>query len=116
MNWLLQEGAEMNFNGLNQSLRILRGLGSGSQGQVYAVAAGGETLALKWYLPSCVERDPQLRQRLSQSIQSGAPNADFLWPLAILDPCETSKHLVRHRDPSYGDQPNEHTPRLLLPC
>ena len=102
MNWLLQEGAEMNFNGLNQPLRILRGIGSGSQGQVYAVAAGGETLALKWYLPSCVERDPQLRQRLSQSIRSGAPNADFLWPLAILDPCEASKHLVRHRDPSYG--------------
>jgi serine/threonine protein kinase len=90
MNWLLPEGASLSFHGLDQSLRILRGLGGGTQGQVFAVelegSGRGEALALKWYLPSCIRRDPQLRARLHQSIRLGAPNADFLWPLALLEP------------------------------
>jgi len=94
MTWLLPEGASLSFNGLDQPLRILRGLGGGTQGQVFAVAlegsGSGETLALKWYFPSCIQRDPQLRDRLNQSIRLGAPNGDFLWPLALLEPSPTS--------------------------
>ena len=90
MTWLLPEGTSLRFNGLDQPLRILRGLGGGTQGQVFAVelegSGGGETLALKWYLPSCIRRDPHLRERLNQSIRLGAPNGDFLWPLALLEP------------------------------
>ncbi|MFZ9621326.1 MAG: protein kinase domain-containing protein, partial [Prochlorococcaceae cyanobacterium] len=90
MNWLLPEGASLVFEGLDQPLHIRQGLGGGSQGQVFAVELQGrdqgETLALKWYFPSCIRRDPQLRARLKQSIRLGAPNGDFLWPLALLEP------------------------------
>ena len=102
MNWLLPEGVSLQFEGLDQPLQILRGLGGGTQGQVFAVACGGETLALKWYLPGCIARDPQLRQRLQQSIRLGAPNADFLWPLALLEPSATSRPLIRHSDAGFG--------------
>ena len=90
MTWLLPEGGTLQFKGLDQPLRILRGLGGGTQGQVFAVELGapgsGERLALKWYFPSCIARDPELRARLRQSIGLGAPNGDFLWPLALLEP------------------------------
>ena len=90
MNWLLPQGVSLRFAGLDQPLRILRGIGGGTQGQVFAVELGdpgnGEQLALKWYLPSCIARDPELRARLRQSIGLGAPNGDFLWPLALLEP------------------------------
>ena len=90
MNWLLPQGVSLQFEGLDQPLNILRGIGSGTQGQVFAVELGqpgsGEQLALKWYLPGCIARDPQLRARLRQSIGLGAPNGDFLWPLALLEP------------------------------
>jgi DNA-binding helix-hairpin-helix protein with protein kinase domain len=92
MNWLLPEGGNLHFKGLDQPVLILQGLGGGTQGQVFAVELGapgsGEQLALKWYFPSCIARDPDLRARLRQSIGLGAPNGDFLWPLALLEPPE----------------------------
>ena len=90
MSWLLPEGASLPFAGLEQPLLIEQGLGGGSQGQVFAVQLGGERLALKWYFPACIARDPQLPQRLEQSIRLGAPNRDFLWPLALLQPSDGS--------------------------
>ena len=94
MNWLLPENVSLRFQGLDQPLRIQRGIGGGTQGQVFAVDVGapgsGERLALKWYLPGCIARDPQLRERLRQSIGLGAPNGDFLWPLALLEPRDAS--------------------------
>ena len=45
MTWLLPEGAALRFEGLDQPVRILQALGGGTQGQVYAVAVGGECLA-----------------------------------------------------------------------
>ena len=102
MSWLLPEGASLPFAGLDQPLRILRGLGGGSQGQVFAVESGGEQLALKWYFPACISRDPQLRQRLQQSIRLGSPNADFLWPLALLEPDGSSSSLIRCNPPGFG--------------
>ena len=36
MTWLLPEGAELRFEGLDQPVRILQALGGGTQGQVYA--------------------------------------------------------------------------------
>ena len=102
MNWLLPEGHDLQVQGLDQPLHILRGLGGGTQGQVYAVQVAGETLALKWYLPACIARDPGLPGRLRQSIGLGAPNADFLWPLALLEPTPASRPLIRHPDASFG--------------
>ena len=101
-NGLLPVGTSLHFAGLEQPLRILRALGGGTQGQVYAVASGPEELALKWYLPSCIARDPRLRQRLQQSIRLGPPNGDFLWPMALLEPSEQSRPLIRAQEPGFG--------------
>jgi hypothetical protein len=90
MNWLLPQGSSLQFEGLEQPLLIEQGLGGGSQGQVFAVKLADEHLALKWYFPACIARDPQLRSRLQQSIRLGAPNADFLWPLAVVSPSSSS--------------------------
>ena len=101
-SWLLPEGAQLRFQGLDQPLTIVRGLGGGTQGQVYAVQAGGETLALKWYLPACLAGDAGLPRRLRQSISLGTPNADFLWPLALLEPTPQSRPLIRHAQAGFG--------------
>lgn len=81
MSGLLPEGASLRFEGLDQPLQIRRALGGGTQGEVYAVDCGGEALALKWYLPACLERDPQLPRRLRQSIALGAqaPTSSGRW-------------------------------------
>jgi len=102
VNWLLPEGAELRCEGLERPLQILRGLGGGTQGQVYAVAVDGEALALKWYLPACIARDPGLAPRLRQTIGLGAPNEDFLWPLALLEPSAASRPLIRHPEAGFG--------------
>ena len=97
MNGLLPEGENLRFEGLEQPLQIQRALGGGSQGQVFAVRLGSERLALKWYFPACINRDPQLRERLQQSIRLGAPNHDFLWPLAVLEPTASSASPTRNQ-------------------
>ena len=75
MTWILPEGSQLSFAGLSTPLRVLRGIGSGSQGQVYEVELAVERLALKWYLPACIARDPGLERRLLAAISSTAPNA-----------------------------------------
>ena len=86
MAWMLPIGTSQAISGLDAPLRILRGLGGGSQGQVYEVAVGEELFALKWYLTSFLKRDPDLAARLQETIRRGSPNGDFLWPLALLRP------------------------------
>jgi DNA-binding helix-hairpin-helix protein with protein kinase domain len=102
MSWILAEGSCLQAEGLRQPLQILRPLGGGTQGQVYAVRLGDEELALKWYLPACIARDRQLEQRLLQAIRLGAPNGDFLWPLALVRPSREAEGLVRLREPGFG--------------
>jgi len=86
MRWLLSPGSTHRFADLPEPVTILRGLGGGSQGQVFAVRLGGEELALKWYLPGFLARDRGLEGRLQESIRRGSPGAAFLWPLALLRP------------------------------
>ena len=102
MNWLLPQGSSLQFEGLEQPLLIEQGLGGGSQGQVFAVKLADEHLALKWYFPACIARDPQLRSRLQQSIRLGAPNADFLWPLAVVSPSASSQGRLQGSQPGFG--------------
>ena len=104
MNWLLQEGAELRCDGLERPLQILRGLGGGTQGQVYAVAVDGEALALKWYLPACIARDPGLAGRLRQSIGLGAPLPDAPVPGArVLEKGSWAAAVVDELVPDPGD-------------
>lgn len=85
-HWMLPPGQELSFEGLQAPVRILRGLGGGTQGQVYDVEVAGERLALKWYFPASIAADPNLERRLLASILATAPNPSFLWPMALLRP------------------------------
>ncbi len=102
MTWILPEGAWLQFEDFSSPVRVIRGIGSGSQGQVYEVVVQGEHLALKWYLPSWIRRDPHLERRLRESIRATAPNQHFLWPIALLKPTPASLPLIRCREPGFG--------------
>ena len=102
MTWILPIGAVLQLEGLSRELRILEGVGGGSQGQVYAVELGGERLALKWYWPACIARDPNLQRRLEESIQASSPNSAFLWPIALVGATAASRSQIRLREPSFG--------------
>ena len=102
MTWILPEGAALHFEGLAEPVRIVRGLGSGSQGQVMEVELAGERLALKWYFPACLARDPHLEERLSEAIRATAPSDRFLWPIALLRPTPDTLSQIRCRDRSFG--------------
>ena len=102
MTWILPEGVWLQFEGLSSPVQVLRGLGGGSQGQVFEVAVGDDRLALKWYLPTCLEKDPHLSRRLRESIRATAPSRAFLWPIALLRPSATSRPLIRSRNPGFG--------------
>ncbi len=102
MTWILPEGASLSFEGLAEPVRILRGLGSGSQGQVMEVEVAGERLALKWYFPACIGRDPHLERRLGEAIRATAPSSSFLWPIALLRPTSATQAQLRTRSGGFG--------------
>jgi serine/threonine protein kinase len=102
LTWILPEGAWLQFEGLSSAAQVIQGLGGGTQGQVFEVELAGERFALKWYLNRCLEQDPNLEQRLLQSIQSTAPNQSFLWPIALLRPTPESRTQIRSRQSGFG--------------
>jgi DNA-binding helix-hairpin-helix protein with protein kinase domain len=102
VTWILPEGASLSFEGLAEPVRILRGLGSGSQGQVMEVEVAGERLALKWYFPACIGRDPHLERRLGEAIRATAPSSSFLWPIALLRPTSATQAQLRARSGGFG--------------
>ena len=113
MSWILPEGAWLQFEGLSSPVQILRGLGGGGQGQVFEVLVGDDRLALKWYLPNCLEKDPHLEQRLRESIRATAPSSAFLWPIALLRPTAASAPLIRSRLPGFGYLMDLRPPRFV---
>jgi DNA-binding helix-hairpin-helix protein with protein kinase domain len=100
--WILPIGTELSFEGLSWPIKILRGLGAGTQGQVFAVDFAGEELALKWYLPACIASDPHLKHRLNDSISRSAPNSNFLWPIALVMPTPATAELIPLAEPGFG--------------
>ena len=102
MSWILPQGTWLQFEGLSSPVQVLRALGGGTQGQVFEVAVGNDRLALKWYLPNSLKKDPYLEQRLQESIRATAPNPSFLWPITLLRPTPASRALIRSRHPSFG--------------
>lgn len=60
-------------------------LGSGGQGEVYAVSLAGADFALKWYHPHYIDADAGLHLRLERAVRRGAPTQDFLWPLDLVE-------------------------------
>jgi|688.fasta_scaffold01073_51 DNA-binding helix-hairpin-helix protein with protein kinase domain len=81
---MLRPGATISCHKLSEPLEVIRLLGRGGQGEVYEVAFAGERLAAKWYHPRFAARDPELLERLRDSIRATAPGPAFLWPMTLL--------------------------------
>ena len=62
---------------------VIEKLGEGGQGIVYRVSYNGKQYALKWYFPNKIKNQAAFKKNLEQNIASGAPSAQFLWPLFI---------------------------------
>eukprot|EP01037_Dinobryon_pediforme_P014605 gene14605-14729_t len=60
-------------------------IGGGGQGAVYAADCSGRKLALKWYHQNVPLVDVTLRSRLVSMIRQGAPDQNFVWPLALVE-------------------------------
>jgi serine/threonine protein kinase len=86
MNSMFPEGATLSFSSTAIPARVRRFLGGGGQGQVFEVDFAGEPMAMKWYFPTCLRADPELKHRLWNCIKATQPNASFLWPILVLDP------------------------------
>lgn len=99
---MFSEGSTLRFSSSATPVRVIRTLGGGGQGQVFEVDFAGEAMAMKWYFPSCLQRDPQLRDRLAACIRATAPNASFLWPILVLDPDDDSRRTLNIPAGSFG--------------
>ena len=76
-------------------------LGAGGQGEVYRASVQGSAMALKWYYPHTATESQ--RAMLRVLINSGAPDARFLWPVELVG--APSKpgfgYLMALREPRY---------------
>ncbi|MEI8251834.1 MAG: protein kinase [Synechococcus sp. ELA057] len=99
---MLPEGSSLSFSSTATPIRVIRCLGGGGQGQVFEVDFAGELMAMKWYFPSCLQRDPQLRDRLRACISATQPNTSFLWPILVLDPDAISLQRLGIAPGSFG--------------
>ncbi|MFN9619159.1 MAG: protein kinase domain-containing protein [Synechococcaceae cyanobacterium] len=102
MTGLLREGARLRFSGTATPARVIRLLGGGGQGQVFEVEFAGEPMALKWYFPGCLDRDPGLKERLRQCTRSADPNGSFLWPILVLDATPDCRRELAIPETSFG--------------
>lgn len=64
-------------------VEILEYIAEGGQGEVYKVSYNGGAYALKWY--SKKPPTDAFYQNLAHNISVGAPEGNFLWPLAITE-------------------------------
>lgn len=81
MSELLSPGQELT-SASGQICRVLRFLGGGGQGEVYAAEYCGSEVALKFFFPQ-IATDAQ-RAAIAYLVQKAPPDARFLWPLEIV--------------------------------
>ena len=61
-------------------------LGSGGQGEVYAVEYDGSDYALKWYTSERIlERKGEFIKNMDENVRRGPPTSKFLWPLRMTE-------------------------------
>jgi eukaryotic-like serine/threonine-protein kinase len=84
MNEILKIGQIVHTESSQMPCQVEQFLGGGGQGEVYQANLGGQSVALKWYLPHALTADPDQRSRLEAAIESGAPNERFLWPIDLV--------------------------------
>ena len=83
--------------------RVLKLIGAGGQGEVYAINFEGLYGALKWYYPHYIQSDPAIFERILRAIGDGPPSDRFLWPLALaLTPDRSSfGYIMPLREPRF---------------
>jgi len=101
MSTLLAPGKVLR-SGSGKTTRIIRPLGSGSQGEVY-VAEWGDAgqFAVKWYYPQSATSEQ--REALQLLIKDTAPSAKFLWPLDLVEDAGSQLfgYIMPLREPRY---------------
>ncbi|BDI34166.1 hypothetical protein CCAX7_62170 [Capsulimonas corticalis] len=85
MGELLRNGQVITTTVSGLPCEITSFIGGGGQGEVYSGKIRNQSVAVKWYFPSYLNDDPNIRERLSVSIQNGAPSDRFLWPMELVD-------------------------------
>lgn len=81
MSQLLEAGQKVRTESTGLSCEVLKFLGGGGQGEVYAARVGGKPVALKWYYAASATTEQ--RKRLETLCAMGAPSAKFLWPVEL---------------------------------
>ena len=89
MNQLLNSGEKVKMLPTELTYEVEAFLGGGGQGEVYLarLAEGrgaGARVALKWFFPHYLRRDPDLRARLERAVEIGPPSDRFLWPQELV--------------------------------
>lgn len=89
MNQLLNSGEKVKMLPTELTYEVEAFLGGGGQGEVYRarLAEGhgsGARVALKWFFPHYLRRDPDLRTRLERAVETGPPSDRFLWPQELV--------------------------------
>lgn len=81
MSQILEVGRKVRTESTGMSCEVLKFLGGGGQGEVYAAAVGGRTVALKWYYSASATNEQ--RAALETLCAMGAPSPKFLWPMEL---------------------------------
>ncbi len=72
------------------AIKIVKLLGEGGQGYVYAVEYCGKMKALKWYKQGVIRDPVAFYSNLRNNVKHGSPDKAFLWPEAITERTEGS--------------------------
>ena len=71
---------------LGRVVTVNKHLGEGGQGDVYAVDYNGKPMALKWYKPNGMGKNPKaFYDNIKNNVMRGSPSEEFLWPLDITE-------------------------------
>ncbi len=70
-------------------IKIIKHLGGGGQGDVYAVEYNGQKKALKWY-KNAGTNPAAFYENLRKNVMKGSPDKAFLWPEAVTEKTEGS--------------------------
>ena len=81
MSRMLEPGQKVRTDSSGSSCEVLKFLGGGGQGEVYAALAASKPVALKWYYPASATKEQH--SALETLCAMGAPSSKFLWPLEL---------------------------------
>ena len=77
----LRAGLELEAELSHQRCRLLTLIGEGGQAEVWSAELDHQLVALKWFKPVQLERDPDTYSRIQTLLRIPAPSRAFLWPI-----------------------------------